>query len=53
MKISWGNYRLGLPTVNFEMGFTRTGMGYNLFMMGYIVGVHNLLSEMEGFYWKT
>ena len=46
----------GLPTVNFEMGFTRTRMGYNwgtiFFMMGCIIRVHSLPSEMEGFVGK-
>jgi hypothetical protein len=39
------------------MGYTRAQMGYNwgtiLFIMGYMIGVHSLPSEIEGFVGKV
>jgi hypothetical protein len=47
----------GLPNLNFQMGYTRVRMGYNwgaiLFIMGYIIGVHSLLSKIEGLVGKV
>jgi hypothetical protein len=48
--------RPGLPNLNFQMGLMRLWMGYNwgtfLFIMGYLIGVHNLSAEIEGFLGK-